>query len=69
MSDSKSIKTLAVLTVLVSLIIQMGFAVGVFGPAWLSPLLTLPALAAVAWLWRTAEKQHAASQAFTDLVI
>ena len=69
MSDAKTIKTLAVLTVLASLITQIGFAVGVFGPAWLSPLLTLPALAAVAWLWRAAEKQHAMSQAFTDLVI
>lgn len=69
MSDAKSIKTFAVLTVLVSLIIQIGFALGMFGPAWLSPLLTLPALAAMAWLWRAAEKQHAVSQAFTDLVI
>ena len=69
MTDLTSIKTLAALTVLVSLIIQTGFAIGLFGPAWLSPLLTLPALAAIAWLWRSAEKQHAMSQAFTDLVI
>ena len=69
MPDPKSIKTLAVLTVLVSLIVQIGFAIGVFGPAWLSPLLTLPALAAMAWLWRAAEKQNAVTQAFTDLVI
>ena len=44
MPGSKLIKTLAVLTVLVSLFVQIGFAIGVFGPAWLSPLLTLPAL-------------------------
>ena len=69
MSDAIFIKTLAVLTVSVSLIVQVGFAIGVFGPAWLSPLLTLPALAAVIWLWRAAEKQHAVSRAFTDLVI
>ncbi|NQY39203.1 MAG: hypothetical protein HRT80_03810 [Henriciella sp.] len=69
MLDPKSIKILAVLTVLVSLIVQIGFAIGVFGPAWLSPLLTLPALAAMACLWRAAEKQHAMTQAFTDLVI
>lgn len=69
MPGLKSIKTLAVLTVLVSLFIQIGFAVGLFGPAWLSPLLTAPALAAVIWLWRDAEKQNADSQAFTDLVI
>lgn len=69
MSDSKSIKTLAALTVLVSFFVQIGFAVGVFGPAWLSPLLTLPALAAMAWLWRDAQRQHAVAQAFTDLVI
>lgn len=69
MPDPKSIKTLAVLTVLVSLIVQIGFAIGVFGPAWLSPLLTLPALAAMAWLWRAAEKQNVVTQAFTDLVI
>ena len=69
MPDPKSIKTLAVLTVLVSLIAQIGFAIGVFGPAWLSPLLTLPALTAMAWLWRAAEKQNAVTQAFTDLVI
>ena len=69
MPGSKLIKTLAVLTVLVSLFVQIGFAIGVFGPAWLSPLLTLPALAAVISLWRHAEKQHVASQAFADLVI
>ena len=69
MLDPKSIKILAVLTVLVSPIIQIGFAIGVFGPAWLSPPLTLPALAAMAWLWRATEKQHAMTQAFPDLVI
>ena len=69
MRDLTPLKTLAVLTVLVSLIIQAGFAIGLFGPAGLSPLLTLPALAAMALLWRSAEKQHAMSQAFTDLVI
>lgn len=69
MPEPKSIKKLAVLTVLFSLFVQIGFAIGVFGPAWLSPLLSFPALAAVIWLWRHAEKQHAVSQAFTDLVI
>ena len=69
MPGPKLIKILAVLTVFVSLFVQIGFAIGVFGPAWLSPLLTLPALAAIIWLWRHAEKRHAASQAFADLVI
>ncbi|MFN3213317.1 MAG: hypothetical protein ACE37M_09450 [Henriciella sp.] len=69
MPDTKTIKSLAVVTVAISLIVQIGFAVGVFGPAWLSPLLSLPALAAMVWLWRHAEQQHAKSQAFNDLVI
>jgi hypothetical protein len=62
-------KTNAIVTVAISLIVQIGFAIGVFGPAWLSPLLSLPALAAMAWLWRHAEQQRAKSQAFNELVI
>ncbi len=57
------------LIILVSLAIQIGFAVGIFGPAWLSPVLTLPALAAMARLWHRAEQQKASSQAFAALVI
>lgn len=57
------------LIIAVSLAVQIGFAAGVFGPAWLSPVLTLPALAALAWLWRRAERQNASSQAFAALVI
>ena len=59
----------AILIVLISLAIQIGFALGVFGPAWLSPILTLPALAAVAWLWRRAEDQNQSAKAFEQLVI
>lgn len=62
-------KTAIVLIVTVCLIAQIGFAIGVFGPAWLSPVLTLPALAAITWLWRRAEKQQAMTRAFTELVI
>lgn len=60
---------LAYLVIAASLAVQIGFACGVFGPAWLSPVLTLPALAALAWLWRRAERQNASSEAFTALVI
>lgn len=62
-------RRIAILVTLISLVIQIGFAIGVFGPAWLSPVLTLPALAAVAWLWRQSERQRAETQAFTALVI
>ncbi len=59
----------ALLIIVISLVVQLGFAVGFFGPAWLSPVLTLPALGAIAWLWRRAEKEKQTSQAFTQLVI
>lgn len=69
MSVFTSYTSAAILIVLASLGIQIGFAIGVFGPAWLSPVLSLPALAALAWLWRRAEKQNETSQAFARLVI
>ncbi len=62
-------RRIAILVTLISLVTQIGFAIGVFGPAWLSPVLTLPALAGVAWLWRQSERQRAETQAFTALVI
>lgn len=62
-------KIAIVLIVAISLIVQIGFAIGVFGPAWLSPVLTFPALAAITWLWHRAEKQQAVTRAFTKLVI
>ena len=69
MPNYKSRKTPAVLITVSSLVVQIGFAIGVFGPAWLSPVLTLPALAAMIWLWRNAEQRRAESQAFNELVI
>lgn len=62
-------KSAAILIVAISLLVQVGFALGVFGPVWLSPVLSLPALAAITWLWRRAERQTQDSQAFTRLVI
>ncbi|MEM7639894.1 MAG: hypothetical protein AAF269_12635 [Pseudomonadota bacterium] len=69
MSVFQSFTSVAVFVVVASLGIQIGFAIGVFGPAWLSPILSLPSLAMLAWLWRRAEKQNKSSQAFTRLVI
>ncbi len=69
MSTPQTQKRIAVSTALISLLAQIGFAIGVFGPTWLSPILTLPALASVAFLWRQAEQKRAESQAFTALVI
>jgi len=69
MSVSISPKSAALLVVAFSLLVQVGFALGVFGPAWLSPVLSLPALAAIAWLWRRAEQKTHNSEAFTRLVI
>lgn len=69
MPDLRTQEKVAVLIITISLIIQTGFAIGTFGPAWLSPILTLPALAVVTRLWWRAEKEHAASRAFTELVI
>jgi len=56
-------------TVSLCLLMQLGFALGVFGPAWLSPILSLPALALITWLWRRAERENQTSRAFTELVI
>ncbi|MEL6858191.1 MAG: hypothetical protein AAFO74_07380 [Pseudomonadota bacterium] len=69
MSTPQTQKRIAIFVTLLSLIVQIGFAIGVFGPAWLSPVLTLPALASIAWLWRQSERQRAETQAFTALVI
>ena len=69
MSLSFSPNHIAYRIILVSVAVQIGFAIGVFGPAWLSPLLTLPAIAAVGWLWRRAEARTASAQAFEALVI
>jgi|GEM_PF-3374561 len=51
------------------LVLQLGFAFGLFGPAWLSPLLSLPALALITWLWRRAARANQSARAFTELVI
>lgn len=69
MSVVQTQKSLALLIVFISLLIQLGFAFGLFGPAWLSPVLSLPALASIAFLWRRAERQNQQSQAFNRLVI
>ena len=69
MSVSISPRSAALLIVAFSLLVQVGFALGVFGPAWLSPVLSLPALAAIAWLWRRAEQKTHISEAFTRLVL
>ena len=60
---------MAALIILLSVAVQIGFAIGVFGPAWLSPLLTLPAIASVGWLWQRAEARTASAEAFEALVI
>lgn len=69
MSARNYAKPLVLVAVLACLLVQIGFAVGVFGPAWLSPLLTLPAIALIAWLWRKAEQESQQNQAFNKLVI
>jgi len=62
-------KLAAIMIVFISLFVQLGFAFGVFGPTWLSPILSLPALAAIAFLWRRAERENQLNQAFNQLVI
>lgn len=69
MSQHGSHQKMAIAIILLSVAVQFGFALGVFGPAWISPVLSLPGFAALAWLWRKAEKNHADTQAFTQLVI
>ena len=69
MPDAQTSKTLAILIVFISLLLQLSFAFGLFGPAWLSPVLSLPALAAIAILWQRAERENQQSQAFNQLVI
>jgi len=69
MPDALTPKPMALLVVFISLLVQLGFAFGLFGPAWLSPVLSLPALAAMTCLWRLSEKQYESSQAFAQLVI
>lgn len=62
-------KPLVFAAVFTCLLVQTGFALGIFGPAWLSPLLTLPALVLIGWLWRRAEQESQLNQAFNRLVI
>ena len=62
-------KPLVLFIVFISLLLQLSFAFGLFGPAWLSPVLSLPALAAIAILWRRAERENQQSKAFNQLVI
>jgi len=69
MPDAQTSKTLAIFIVFISLLLQLSFAFGLFGPAWLSPVLSLPALAAIAILWQRAERENQQSQAFNQLVI
>ena len=69
MPDAQTSKTMALFIVFISLLLQLGFAFGLFGPAWLSPVLSLPALAAIAILWQRAERENQQSQAFNQLVI
>lgn len=69
MPDAQTSKTLALFIVFISLLLQLGFAFGLFGPAWLSPVLSLPALAAIAILWQRAERENQQNQAFNQLVI
>jgi len=69
MPDAQTSKTLALFIVFISLLLQLSFAFDLFGPAWLSPVLSLPALAAIAILWQRAERENQQSQAFNQLVI
>jgi len=69
MPDAQTPKSIALLIVFISLLVQLGFAFGLFGPAWLSPVLSLPALATIAILWQRAERENQQSQAFNRLVI
>nr|WP_070960652.1 hypothetical protein [Hyphomonas sp. Mor2] len=55
--------------VLICLLVQLGFALGTFGPTWLSPVLSLPALGLITWLWRRAEQENQSTRAFNALVI
>ncbi len=55
--------------ILASLLLQMGFAVGALGPAWLNPLLSLPCLILITWLWRRSERENQQTKAFNQLVI
>lgn len=56
-------------TIVFCLLVQVGFALGIFGPAWLSPVLSLPALGLITWLWRRAERENHHNRAFAELVI
>ena len=56
-------------TILFCVLVQLGFALGIVGPSWLSPVLSLPAFALITWLWRRAEHQHQITRAFNELVI
>ena len=62
-------KLLVIGTILASLLVQAGFSIGFFGPAWLSPVLSLPSLVLITWFWRRAEQQNQQNQAFNQLVV
>jgi hypothetical protein len=69
MTFSISARSGVSLIVFISLLVQLGFALDLLGPAWLSPILSLPGLAALFWLWRREVKQNETAQAFERLVI
>jgi len=69
MSALKHPHSPVLMTIIFCLLMQVGFALGIFGPAWLSPVLSLPALGLITWLWRRAERENQHNRAFTELVI
>lgn len=69
MSVLKHPHTPVFVAIVSSLLVQVGFALGIFGPAWLSPVLSLPALGLITWLWRRAERENRNNRAFAELVI
>lgn len=69
MTEPKSHAWTAALVISFSLVLQVAFAAEMLGPGWMSPVVALPALILLTWLWRRAEHQHAAARADNELVI
>lgn len=69
MTALNSARNRVLFVVLASALLQIALSLHPGTPAWIYPLLTLPPLCLMTWLWWGADKQNRDNQAFARLVI